>query len=418
MDWIGEEGPNNSILGPTNEVPDTIELAEDSVGTQTHMYSELIRGTSAYQWLLNAMRQELTLMTHEEHIRDAIREEITRALPPIPESSTKKQIRGVKLLYLVRWDPATFISEQEYGEDPHIALERAITLTGTLTNAQALPCVQYMHQTWPMTGERTLRLIQRLLDSRQGVRTQGLSLSLQIATVIDNEVVDTGSDCTELVAWKTSQTVYVEVVGSRSSVVEIGEQLVWLSSALRSSPFAGIALCSPYIRIGDCDPGDMEGLRYRADGDSSPVVKIDFALEEGSAKPNSEGQCWHRLFRNPVIVRGFPIVERDPPLPGLEISLHIMAGLVQATRAYAFDETITLKGFSSMLVPTEQSNDMTLWHHFFHLDRSRIMYFEKGLSTLRVSNFSKLQVSRHIVGWCTRAENCAGRFDSAPGSST
>ena len=60
--------------------------------------------------------------------------------------------------------------------------------------------------------------------------------------------------------------------------MEIGEQLVWLSSALRSSPFAGIALCSPYIKIGDWDPGDMEGLRYRADGDSSPVVKNRFRL--------------------------------------------------------------------------------------------------------------------------------------------
>ena len=275
-----------------------------------------------------------------------------------------------------------------------------------------------MHQTWPITGERTLRLIHGLLDSKQGVRTQGLLLSLQTTTVIDNELVDGGNDCTELVAWKTSQAIYVEVVGSRSSVMEIGEQLVWLSSALRSSPFAGIALCSPYIKIGDWDLGDMEGLRYQADGDSSPVVKIDFAFEEGKAKPDSEGQCWHSLFRNPVIVRGFPIVERDPPLSGLEIPLHIMAGLVQATRAYVFDETIILKGFSSMLVPTEQSNDITLWHHFFHMDGSRIMYLERGLSTLRISNFSKLQASRHIVGWCTRARNCAGRFDSAPGSST
>ena len=148
-------------------------------------------------------------MTHEEHIRDAIRKEITRTLPPIPEFSTKKQIRGVKLLYVVRWNPTTFISEQEYLEDPHITLERAITLTGTLTDAQALPCVQYMHQTWPITGERTLRLIQGLLDSRHGVRTQGLLLSLQTTTVIDNEIVDGGNDCTELVAWKTSQAIYV-----------------------------------------------------------------------------------------------------------------------------------------------------------------------------------------------------------------
>ena len=138
------------------------------------------------------------------------------------------------------------------------------------------------------------------------------------------------------------------------------------------------------------DSVDLERSGDRANGDGTRVVKIGFAFEE-TIESNGNGLCWHSLFRNPVIVRGFPIVERDPPLPGLEISLHIMAGLIQANRAYAFDESIILKGFSSMMVPTEQSNNMTLWHHFFHMDGSRITYLEKGLATLRASNFSKLQ---------------------------
>lgn len=175
-DWFDEEGPNQYIA-PTNELPDTLELADDSTGTQTNICSELIFPTAAYQWLLNAMRQELTLMTHEDHILIAIREEITRALPPIPEISIKKPIGLVKVLYLIRWNPTTFISEQQYPGNPQIALERAITLTGTLTHAQALPCLQYMRQTWPMSGERTLRVIQGLLESKQDVRTQGLLLS-------------------------------------------------------------------------------------------------------------------------------------------------------------------------------------------------------------------------------------------------
>ena len=174
MDWFDDETPNSDNLGVANEIPGTFDSADETVGTQTHNYRDLIVGTSAFQWLLNAMRQELTMITYNEHIRDAIRNEITRTLPPITKISTKKQIEVVKLLYVVRWDPVAFISEQKYPEEPHLALERAITLTGTLTNAQALPCVQYMDQIWPMTGKRTLRLIQALLKSKQGVRTQGL----------------------------------------------------------------------------------------------------------------------------------------------------------------------------------------------------------------------------------------------------
>ena len=135
LNWFDGEGPSDDLLEPTSGP------SEPGMGTRNYMYSDLIPATSAYKCLLDAMRQELVLITHEEYIRAAIRREITKILPPFPKLSTKKQMEGVKLLYMIPWDPMTFISEQGYPEDPHIALERAITLTGTLTNAQALPCV-------------------------------------------------------------------------------------------------------------------------------------------------------------------------------------------------------------------------------------------------------------------------------------
>ena len=235
-------------------------------------------------------------------------------------------------------------------------------------------------------------------------------------TITDKGIVDGGNGHPRLITWKTSQTVYVEAIGSRSSAAEVGEQLVWLSSALRSSPFIGLALCSPYAKSSGLDPDDTEASRYRADRDDSLVVEIGCIFEEGKPEPDGEGQCWHSLFRNPVIVRGFPILERVSSLCGLEIPLHIMAELVQTTRARVFDETVILKGFSSMLVPVGQSDEVTLWHHFFHADGTRITYLERGLSTLRISNFSKLQATRHIVGWCLHAKYHAGRFDAVFGS--
>ena len=220
------------------------------------------------------------------------------------------------------------------------------------------------------------------------------------------------NDRLEIAAWSYSQNVYIDVAGSINQVLELGEQLVWLSSAIRSSPFAGIATCLPCIRIDNLNPDDLDGLnKHRPVGEESTIAKIKFAFEEGRAEPYSEGRCWHNLFRNPVIVRGFPIMERDPNLPGLEIPLHIMGALIQTKCAYAFNRTMILKGFSSMLVPVDQTNGMTLWHHIFHTDKTRITYAERGLSTLQISNFSKLQSNRHIVGWCAHARILAGTRD-------
>lgn len=55
-----------------------------------------------------------------------------------------------------------------------MAMEEAITLTGSLIDAQALPCIEYLRQTWPLSGEYILRLLQKLMDSGYGELSQGV----------------------------------------------------------------------------------------------------------------------------------------------------------------------------------------------------------------------------------------------------
>ena len=172
LDWVEEVEP---------EFPEEQNLSYVSHEIPIDRYRTLIPKTSAYQWLLSIMRKNLTLIVEQKNILGSIHKEISEVLPPISKFSIKREADSLNLLYVLNWDPKTFLAGQEYAEEGTVAMERAITLTGTLTNAQALPCLQYLRQTWPTNGEDILRLMQQLLESKCGGVVRG-TVSVMIVT--------------------------------------------------------------------------------------------------------------------------------------------------------------------------------------------------------------------------------------------
>lgn len=63
------------------------------------------------------------------------------------------------------WDLTNFLRRQEYDATWETAVGLAITLTGSNGNAQALTCMDYMCQTWPLSGCVVVRLLQKALVS-------------------------------------------------------------------------------------------------------------------------------------------------------------------------------------------------------------------------------------------------------------
>jgi len=92
---------------------------------------------------------------------EAIRREIISSLP---------FAEAYKITFGIEWDPLAFVKEQEYREEPDEAVERAITLTGSAKDAQALTSAQYLCQTWPSAGEHTMRLVKDVLRCGPGHR--------------------------------------------------------------------------------------------------------------------------------------------------------------------------------------------------------------------------------------------------------
>jgi hypothetical protein len=200
-----------------------------------------------------------------------------------------------------------------------------------------------------------------------------------------------------------------EAFGTGDSVAEVGEQLAWLGAALRSSPYElGVAYCTPFISDIHVNNATHPVSERPCWFDS--LCKIDFTVQEREKhlKP-SNGQCWHNMFRNPVVVEGYPIPRRSEPDTGLEIPLNIMAGLARTRRVSTFNGQLFIKGFSTMLVPTKYTGDLLIWHLLYNKDGHRISYLENTVPHAGNISVVDLEKTRQVVGWCSEIKYYAGR---------
>lgn len=132
-------------------------------------------------------------------------------------------------------------------------------------------------------------------------------------------------------------------------------------------------------------------------------------MEECEDAPqNGNGKCWHALFGEVVIVRGFPIPRRPDMNTGLELPLNMLAALTRTRYVDTFHSKVFIKGFSSMLVPTRRSEDVVVWHLLYNRRAiDRISYLDCDFEPL-IIQISDLEQMRHVVGWCCEAECTAG----------
>ncbi|OGM45005.1 hypothetical protein ABOM_005741 [Aspergillus bombycis] len=176
----------------------------------------------------------------------------------------------------------------ECAESADDAIERAITITGSIKDAQAMATVQYLCQTWPSTGIHLLRLVKDVVRGGPNCTFHCILLDkTQISACLDKAVFE------------------IEVMGIAECIAEIGEQLGWLGAALRTSPYeAGVVLCRPVVSKLTTERGSTNLARESL---SLPYCHINFIIDshvDGGELLN--GQCWHRLFRNPARVKAIP----------------------------------------------------------------------------------------------------------------
>jgi hypothetical protein len=129
-------------------------------GPNSGLSLDFMLQTSAYKWLVAILKRETTLMRACPDLMGDIEARILRVLPlPSKNLSRKTSSQECKATFELLWSPLQYLKEQQYDESPEEAFEGAITLTGTVNDAQALTALEYLCQVWPTSGIHIMQLI-------------------------------------------------------------------------------------------------------------------------------------------------------------------------------------------------------------------------------------------------------------------
>ncbi|KAL7921611.1 hypothetical protein ACQKWADRAFT_117177 [Trichoderma austrokoningii] len=377
------DSANINIDSPKDDSGDTIlSKLQEAPDLWLSAYYDLIPQTGGYQWLLSRLKKEVFMAPAKPSFMSTINNLITQSL----QSSFHTPAKIYNAEFEVDWDIMAFLEKEEYSTKLHETVERVITVTGSYQDAYITTCEQYLDQTWPLSGRIMMQLVKDMADDKIGLQVQtDSSTGTRIRASIDGS------------------KLIVAAEGLLTSVVEVGEQLAWLGAALRTPPHdQGLACCSPFISASAAGAGQLL-LKL-----STVQFKIRFKDEIQQDPSLSNGKCWHNLFKNPMVVKGYPIPTRVETGTGAEMPINIMAGLARTPRVDCFKGMTFIKGFSTLLVPTRRSGDMIFWHLFYKKDGRRISYLDSDIASLGYAKNLDLEQCRHVLGWCENAEFYAG----------
>ncbi|KAH8887912.1 hypothetical protein GQ53DRAFT_272153 [Thozetella sp. PMI_491] len=383
------EPPHVDHSGDDEQLED--DRSQDDLLPEQAVYREVITNSSAYTWLLSAMRRQLlfsvpgspshrmadissTIFSHEAFNR------VSRKTAP-PSCS---------VVFVVVWDPIAFFRDQGFDQEPRSAVETALTLTGIPTEVEALGCGDYLRRTWPQSGQAFLELLRAVLSSE--------------ARVWHNVQLGDG---TTIQASAQKPEFVVNATGPPDTVVEIGEQLAWVASAFRLSDH----------RVASVTPSVRRVLRTGQTSSSvSMTVELAFFVQP-EEKKRENGDCWQTLFSASSAVQGYPTRQRPGPVNGLEMDVGLMAALVETGRITTFKGRPFIKGFCTMLFAVNHVRGLVLWHVLANEDGRYIEYHDPRVPSFSqdsaemesIPSIPELKKARHVVGWCSSATSEVGR---------
>jgi hypothetical protein len=158
--WLSDTsgcGPDDPLAPAVlDEQPDGL-LSTMVTVLDTEEYRQTAFGSVAYKWLVSSLEREIRLSCVGESA--PILTPQTLGLPTDDQYAHNIEFR-------VDWELGEFLKTQ-YGslKNPKHSLARAIALTGSACDAQALPCSEYLNQTWPMSGPRVLAAVCETLQT-------------------------------------------------------------------------------------------------------------------------------------------------------------------------------------------------------------------------------------------------------------
>ena len=180
----------------------------------------------------------------------------------------------------------------------------------------------------------------------------------------------------------------VVVKGDRHTLISVAEQLAWLCAVIRVSKQDEISNSEVSFQVSAGKEMTFE------------IRPLDLQKVEADAST-----CWLPLFKGSVIASGFPIPERAGQ-KGIELPFSLMTEQTGVLYPMTYKKSIYLRGFSSLLYPTAQSDDgMSVQWHLIE-SSSASEYLAAGtlpgeFDWVRCTDIEKLaSAQRTFLGYC------------------
>jgi hypothetical protein len=146
----------------TADDPADIEPEHDpedvTIAPQYQEVRTFLLDSAAFRWLLQRA-QSAAILTD---LRGTTLEAITQTMNAAFANTRQRKARSdqvYRVTFDLDWDLPRFLRRQQY-DTLHDKMERAITITGNINEAQATTCDRYIDQVWPSTGHELLRALQ------------------------------------------------------------------------------------------------------------------------------------------------------------------------------------------------------------------------------------------------------------------
>jgi hypothetical protein len=248
---------------------------------------------------------------------------------------TRSMSSQLLIAYDVEWDLEAFIAEhvkdlQKIGD--------LVTLTGDSVNAEALSSREYLSRTWPVAGPVLLRGIEELLLKSEN--TPGKELRIEDEVAILHFIQGCG-----LTEAKTSR-LSLSAIATYPIQVQLASALSWMCSTFRCSSHIDVMISSTSIN-------------FRKSPSTGDVI----AIHPDVLRKPPVVSCWHSLFPQRVVARGFPFSTRQQGV-GIEISFDNMAAASRCLSFMEYENGLIAHGLTSILIPMVEleKDDAIQWH--------------------------------------------------------
>ena len=180
----------------------------------------------------------------------------------------------------------------------------------------------------------------------------------------------------------------IHASGSKDNLIHLAQQLAWISAVFRV-------------------PRDSELTYSDVSFEKTGPLQFKMTLMHLQKVENANGFCWHSLFLNSVIARGFPIPDRGKEV-GIEIPFEVMVSLACVLYPMEYHGGTILRGIKLTLVPTAHCSGSVQWHCVPSEQDCYLPQADEVMKRIpdwfKTPDFELLKSARTFLGYCGIAE--------------